>query len=208
MTLRRYLQTHPTANRANVQRRVEYLISEMAGRGVSHGNLHDENIIVSVSPTGRIDGYVGHRFRSGVLQEPWKDGTERVWNQSVPGKCSGPCRRISPTARQVPVREGSRANVHMMNVVYGKRLSPSWERAIAARRKQVVEEMEAVQESARQLPPRAKSSRAPSPKTQESKSVKKPSSARVAPGSRSRVSIGSEEFIASVRTRVAKRSRR
>jgi hypothetical protein len=43
--------------------------------------------------------------------------------------------------RNVSVREGSRANVNMMEVMYGKRLSPSWERRIANIRKNVLEDM-------------------------------------------------------------------
>ena len=45
----------------------------------------------------------------------------------------------------------------MMNVVYGKRLSPSWERALAARRKQVSEEMKQYKSPSRTPKAKAKS---------------------------------------------------
>jgi hypothetical protein len=157
MTLRKYIQTHPTANRANVQRRVEYLISEMHMRGVSHGNLHDENIIVSVSPTGRITGMWAIDFGRAFYRSPGKTerqafGTKRV-NQMFDTKSA-----FSPTYTNVPVRQGSRANVHMMNVVYGKRLSPSWEQRIAHMRKQVSDEMKQYRSPTRPSPrPKAKS---------------------------------------------------
>lgn len=156
MTLRKYLQTHPTANRSNVQRRVEYLISEMASRGVSHGNLHDENIIVSVGPSGRITGMWAIDFGRAFYRSPGK--TERnVFGSKAFQEMFETKSAYSPTMRQVPVREGSRANVHMMNVVYGKRLSPSWERALAARRKQVVEEMKQYKSPSRTPRVKAKS---------------------------------------------------
>lgn len=140
MTLRKYLKTYPTTNRSNVQRRVEYLISEMGSRGVSHGNLHDENIIVSVSPTGKIMGMWAIDFGRAFYRSPGK--TERNTFAAKPfQEMFNTKSAYSPTSRGVPVRNWSRANVHMMNAMYGKRLSPSWERAIAARRKQVVEEM-------------------------------------------------------------------
>ena len=168
MTLRKYIQTHPTANRANVQRRVEYLISEMHMRGVSHGNLHDENIIVSVSPTGRITGMWAIDFGRAFFRSPGKTerqafGTKRV-NQMFDTKSA-----FSPSYMNVPVRQGSRANVHMMNVVYGKRLSPAWEQRIARLRKQVSNEMKQYRSPTRSVKSKAKSAspsrgRTPSPR--------------------------------------------
>jgi hypothetical protein len=168
MTLRKYIQTHPTANRANVQRRVEYLISEMHMRGVSHGNLHDENIIVSVSPTGRITGMWAIDFGRAFFRSPGKTerqafGTKRL-NQMFGTKSA-----FSPSYMNVPVRQGSRANVHMMNVVYGKRLSPAWEQRIARLRKQVSNEMKQYRSPTRSVKSKAKSAspsrgRTPSPR--------------------------------------------
>jgi len=156
MTLRKYMQTHPTANRANVQKRVEYLISEMSMRGVSHGNLHDENIIVSVSPTGRITGMWAIDFGRAFYRSPGK--TERnVFGTKTFNQMFGTKSAFSPTYRNVPVRQGSRANVHMMNVVYGKRLSPTWEQRIARMRKQVSEEMKQYRSPTRSVKPKAKS---------------------------------------------------
>jgi len=173
MTLRKYIQTHPTANRANVQRRVEYLISEMHMRGVSHGNLHDENIIVSVSPTGRITGMWAIDFGRAFYRSPGKTerqafGTKRV-NQMFGTKSA-----FSPRYTNVPVRQGSRANVHMMTAVYGKRFSPSWERRIARMRKQVSNEMKQYKSPSRSVKPKAKSA---SPTKRKTPSSTRPRSA-------------------------------
>jgi len=151
MTLYKYLMRHPY-NKANVQRRVEYLIEQMALRGVSHGDLHANNIIVTVSPTGRISGMWAidfgrsHSLRTGQTERQ----TMRQLNLNNRFSTSSMFPPYSP--RKVPVREGSRANVHMMEVMYGKRLSPSWERRVANIRKQVVEEMKQYQTPTRKAP--------------------------------------------------------
>lgn len=141
MTLYKYLQTYPTYNKANVQRRVKYLIEQMALRGVSHGNLHSNNIIVTVTPSGRISGMWAIDFgRSRGLRV---GKTERETMKRLASPTMSTTHSVFPphAPKNVPVREGSRANVHMMNVHYNERLSPSWERRIANIRKQVREEM-------------------------------------------------------------------
>ena len=175
MTLRKYIQTHPTANRANVQRRVEYLISEMHMRGVSHGNLHDENIIVSVSPTGRITGMWAIDFGRAFYRSPGKTerqafGTKRV-NRMFDTKSA-----FSPSYMNVLVRQGSRANVHMMNAVYNKRLSPAWEQRIARMRKQVSDEMKQYRSPTRRGA--ASRSLTPKPKAKSASPGKSPSRGR------------------------------
>jgi len=143
MTLTKYLQMYRTNNnkKANVQRRVEYLIEQMALRGVSHGDLHTDNIIVTKSTTGRITGMWVIDFGQSRNLSPGK--TERQTMNRLKTTNIFPTRHVFPpySQRNIPVREKSRANVHMMNVVYGKRLSPSWERRIANLRKHVLEEM-------------------------------------------------------------------
>lgn len=135
-----YLTHHLKANTANIQRRVEYLISEMALRGVSHGDLHPGNIIVTVGPSGRILGmWVIDFGRSRVIN---KGKTERrTHNKLAPQYRFSVNSFLGKKTSQVPVRNGSRTNVNMMNAVYNKRLSPSWERKIATMRKQIKTEM-------------------------------------------------------------------
>lgn len=141
MTLYKYLSTHPTYNKANVQRRVEYLIEQMALRGVSHGDLHANNIIVTASPSGRISSMWAIDFGRSYGFKSSKTEREAFRNREVNYKFG--THSIFPPygSRNVSVREGSRANVNMMEVMYGKRLSPSWERRVANIRKKVVEEM-------------------------------------------------------------------
>jgi predicted unusual protein kinase regulating ubiquinone biosynthesis (AarF/ABC1/UbiB family) len=140
MTLEDYYLTYSQANTANIQRRVEYLISEMALRGVSHGDLHPGNIIVTVGPSGRILGmWVIDFGRSRVIN---KRTTERRTHNKLAKNYRFPVQSLFGTStKNVLVRNGSRANVHMMNASYNKRLSPSWERKISTMRKQIGKEM-------------------------------------------------------------------
>lgn len=61
MTLWKYL-TNPKhkhiiqSNKARIQARISHLIEQMHLRGVSHGDLHSGNILVTVSPSGYITG--------------------------------------------------------------------------------------------------------------------------------------------------------
>lgn len=61
MTLWKYL-TNPKhkriiqSNKARIQARILHLIEQMHLKGVSHGNLHQGNILVTVSPSGYITG--------------------------------------------------------------------------------------------------------------------------------------------------------
>ena len=56
MTLHKYLTTFPDINLAKVQSRVFDLIEAMHSRGVSHGDLHSENILIRPDAQGRILG--------------------------------------------------------------------------------------------------------------------------------------------------------
>lgn len=140
MTLYKYMTTY-AYNKANVQRRVEYLIEQMALRGISHGDLHANNIIVTVTPTGRISSMWAIDF--GRSRPLGAGATERQAMRRLSSSGKFNTHSVFPpyNAGPVSVREGSRANVNMMEAMYGKRLSPSWERRIANIRKQVLEEM-------------------------------------------------------------------
>lgn len=54
MTLRKYIKTHPVANKANIAQRLRSAVNTLGLKGISHGNMHDENIIVEVDSSGRI----------------------------------------------------------------------------------------------------------------------------------------------------------
>jgi hypothetical protein len=140
MTLYKYLTTH-SYNKSNVQRRVEYLIEQMALRGVSHGDLHANNIIVTVSPTGRISSMWAIDFGRAHGLKAGNTERESMKKRELNYKFGTNSMFPPHSRRNISVREGSRANVNMMEVMYGKRLSPSWERRIANIRKNVLEEM-------------------------------------------------------------------
>ncbi|NBX50729.1 hypothetical protein EBT25_12510, partial [bacterium] len=55
MTLLNYIR-HYNHNKENIQRRVKYLVNQLQLHGWSHGNLHEKNIIVEVTPSGRLSG--------------------------------------------------------------------------------------------------------------------------------------------------------
>lgn len=54
MTLLKYTQQYPSANRENIERRLRSIVNTLGLKGISHGNMHDENIIVEVDSNGRI----------------------------------------------------------------------------------------------------------------------------------------------------------
>jgi serine/threonine protein kinase len=80
MTLHKYLRTHPSANIANIHRRLEYIVSELHTRGVSHRNLHEENIIVTTGPSGRITGMWVIDFGSSTTGANYKRNLKLVSN--------------------------------------------------------------------------------------------------------------------------------
>ena len=176
MTLYQYVKTHPEANTANIQRRVEYLIKEMALRGVSHGDLHANNIIVNVSPTGRITGMWAIDFGRSRKMSPGK--TERETFGKLKYNRLVKTGSIFPPyiAGNVPFRNRSRANVHMMNVSYGKRLSPGWEREVANMRKEILNEMKQYNTSRKPSSARAQSAPGRLESTNKNLKVNRPSS--------------------------------
>ena len=158
MSLKKYVNTHPGANRANIQRRVEYVVGEMASKGVSQGNLHDENIIVSVGPSGRITGMWAIDFGRSFYHKLGKTGTQTFNNMNVYGY---PTQSAFTPGRYTNVNVGgnlgSRSNVSMMKAVVGKVVSPGWEKRIANRRKQVANIMKQYKSPGKTPRPKAKS---------------------------------------------------
>jgi predicted Ser/Thr protein kinase len=54
MTLKQYVAMYPGVNKENINRRVRIILDHMGSKGISHGNFHAQNIIVEVSPNGKI----------------------------------------------------------------------------------------------------------------------------------------------------------
>lgn len=158
MTLWQYLQKFPGLfSKEYVQRRVKYLIEQLHLRGVSHGDLHANNIIVRVTPTGQISGMWAIDFGRSKILNAGKTERETAASSSAPIKMHTTFSVLAPKKKNVPVRNGSRANVHMMDAMYGNRVSPTWERRVANIRKQVLEEMKQYKSPGRKSLPKVKS---------------------------------------------------
>lgn len=137
MTLRSYLKsTHPNNSTKNRFRRsVVKMIKQIKLRGISHGNLHDNNILVSVTPSGKIKLWMIDFGRSSIIPIGM---TERNMF-----KATKKFERFYPStgylsnkyeSREVPVHSGSRANVHMSNIHYGVPFTRNMENEIKRRR--------------------------------------------------------------------------
>lgn len=122
MTLHTFLATYfPTEAKKNIIRKEIFeMIKEIKYKGISHGNLHGGNILVSISPTGVIKLWMIDFGRSRVIPLGMternlfsKMKTNRMFNSK------GLLSRPYDPARFVPVRNNSRANVNMSNIHYG-----------------------------------------------------------------------------------------
>jgi hypothetical protein len=133
MTLDKYVRKFPQTNRAKIQDRVKYLIDEMHVRGISHGNLHGENVLVTAGPGGRITGMWAIDFgRSTKI--PAK-ATEREHYSRRPA--SSVHRTLSLFRNKeahIPVFNGSRMNAHLAQVHYGRNYTRENEAKIAKMR--------------------------------------------------------------------------
>jgi len=138
-TLRNYISKHPGANRKNIARRVAYLVKEMHLRGVSHGNLHDENIIVSTDSAGRITGMWAIDF--GRSRSIPLGKTETKMYKTVKPNLKYPTQSLYGKTKQVPVYNGSRANINMLRAVTTAKMASGMMKRIARIRKEVAEEM-------------------------------------------------------------------
>jgi len=138
-TLRNYVSKHPGANRKNIARRVAYLVKEMHLRGVSHGNLHDENIIVSTDSAGRITGMWAIDF--GRSRSIPLGKTETKMYKTVKPNLKYPTQSLYGKTKQVPVYNGSRANINMLRAVTTAKMASGMMKRIARIRKEVAEEM-------------------------------------------------------------------
>jgi len=138
-TLRNYVSKHPGANRKNIARRVAYLVKEMHLRGVSHGNLHDNNIIVSFDSAGRITGMWAIDF--GRSRSIPLGKTETKMYKAIKPNLNYPTQSLYGKTKQVPVYNGSRSNINMLRAVTTAKMASGMMKRIARIRKEVAEEM-------------------------------------------------------------------
>lgn len=134
-TLRNYISKHPSANKKNIARRVAYLVKEMHLRGVSHGNLHDANIIVSADSAGRITGMWAIDF--GRSRSIPRGKTETKMYKGEKPNIHFPTQSLYGKVTRLPVYNGSRANINMLHAVTTAKMPKSTMSRIARRRSEV-----------------------------------------------------------------------
>ena len=154
-TLRNYVSKHPSANKKNIARRVGYLVKEMHMRGVSHGNLHDENIIVSTDSAGRITGMWAIDFGRSWNIPLGKTETEMYKGETPNSR--HPTKSLYGSVKNVPVYNGSRSNIEMMSAITEMKMKPSRMKRIARLRSEVANEMKQYKSPRRSVRPKAKS---------------------------------------------------
>lgn len=102
------------------RRSVIEMIKQIKLRGISHGNLHTGNILVSVTPAGKIKLWMIDFGRSSVIPLGMTERNVVAAKKRIPHMFNsrGLLSRFGEK-RPVPVLNGSRANVHMANIHYG-----------------------------------------------------------------------------------------
>jgi serine/threonine protein kinase len=118
MTLSKYTKKFPFANRRNIHARILHIIDEMHVRGVSHGNLHDENILVTADSAGRIKGMWVIDF--GRSKQINLGMTERQHYSQIKSNYSHQTKTLNGNYAFVPVHAGSRMNVNMAKIHHGQ----------------------------------------------------------------------------------------
>ena len=154
-TLSNYVSKHPWANKKNIARRVAYLIKEMHMRGVSHGNLHDQNIIVSTDSAGRITGMWAIDF--GRSRSIPRGKTETKMYKGETPNSRHPTKSLYGSVKNGPVYNGSRSNIEMMSAITEMKMKPSRMKRIARLRSEVANEMKQYKSPRRSVRPKAKS---------------------------------------------------
>ena len=154
-TLRNYVRKYPSANKKNIARRVAYLVKEMHMRGVSHGNFHDENIIVSTDSAGRIMGMWAIDF--GRSRSIPRGKTETKMYKGETPNSRHPTKSLYGSVKNVPVYNGSRSNIEMMSAITEMKMKPSRMKRIARLRSEVANEMKQYKSPRRSVRPKAKS---------------------------------------------------
>jgi hypothetical protein len=159
MTLKNYIKKYPHKNTRHVQTRILHIIDEMHIRGVSHGNLHSGNILVTADSAGRITGMWVIDF--GRATEIPLGMTERQHYYRKEPNSTHPTQTLSgQNYVNVPVFNGSRANVHMSKTHYGKNYIRPRENILRNRRLNIAENLK-LMKSPRKSPRRSKSASPP-----------------------------------------------
>jgi len=163
MTLHAYLRKFPGANRARVQNRVLSLIDYMHSKGVSHGNLHSLNILVTADAMGRLTGmWVIDFGRSRKI--PLGKTEQNVFSKlKISEKFETP-NINGKTIAKINVRNGSRMNRHMASGHYKKSYTQKRTNTVAKKRLEIHKEMKSYKSPKRLTSaPRAQSARRASP---------------------------------------------
>jgi hypothetical protein len=132
MTLHAFLskmkQNESTKNR--FRRTIIEMIKQIKSKRISHGNLHSGNILVSVTPQGKIKLWMIDFGRSSVI--PIGMTERNVFAKKRATQMFNSRGLLSQLGenRTVPVFNGSRANVHMANIHYGIPFTRNMERNI------------------------------------------------------------------------------
>jgi tRNA A-37 threonylcarbamoyl transferase component Bud32 len=141
MTLKTYLQKYPGANREPVRNRVLSLIDTMQGKGISHGNLHFQNILVTADSMGRLTGMWVIDFGRSRNIPLGMTERELFGKIHVHNKFFTQNMNRSNVGAKVEVRNGSRANVHMAAVHYNKPYTRERGNAVRKKRLEINKEM-------------------------------------------------------------------
>jgi len=140
MTLRNYMKKFPYANNHHIQNRIFHIIDEMHIRGVSHGNLHHGNNLVTVGPAGLITAmWVIDFGRSKIIN---LGKTERQHYSQI--KSNNSHRTLTLNRKHyatLPVYNNSRLNVNMANVHYGRNYPKNRENKIKKFRMNIAENL-------------------------------------------------------------------
>jgi len=140
MTLRQYYRKFRPKNIKPLQKRVHELIDEMHVRGVSHGNLHGGNIIVTVNSKGHIAGmWVIDFGRSRTF--PIGTTESNFYGRFKPGNHEPVTTITGITGCNVPVYAGSRPNTKMSQVLYCKIYPKDREKRMMNRRLNIAENL-------------------------------------------------------------------
>jgi tRNA A-37 threonylcarbamoyl transferase component Bud32 len=142
MTLSKYIRKFPATNMRTIQARIFNIIDEMHVRGVSHGNLHQENILVTADSAGRITGmWVIDFGRSRLIN---LGSTERQHYSGIESFGSHLTRTLNGKHVFVPVHNISRMNVNMAKT-YGQNYPKNRENKIKKRRLNIAKNLKLLQ---------------------------------------------------------------
>lgn len=117
MTLHEYTKSALFNPRWDWRAAVSRAIRKMHAKGVSHGNLHEQNILVVVSPDGKIKLYIIDFGRSTSIPVGRTERERYGGFKLVGTHPTGPFRMNVPlfaNEKRIP----RRANVHMAKVLY------------------------------------------------------------------------------------------